>query len=121
MKVGKCLILVFLLIFFTFSSELASSGLPKEYSRMNNNLFSSLIEHEPIIITSASDPDLVEFPGSGSINDPYIIEGYRIETDGAYGILIDSVLRSFIIRNCYVDAINYGIERLKFKGFRIEG
>ncbi|MHA1779208.1 MAG: NosD domain-containing protein [Candidatus Heimdallarchaeaceae archaeon] len=61
-----------------------------------------LINHDPISITS--NDDFAAFPGSGTIFDPYIIEGYKISVNGGtYGIYIAHTTKYFIIRNCYVE------------------
>ena len=66
-----------------------------------------LTPHEPIDIRSRSG--FTSFPGSGTEINPYIIEGYSIITTDFCGIRIDYTSSFFIIRNCYVDAENYGI------------
>ena len=67
--------------------------------------FSSLTPHSPIIIDSDDDFVTLGFPGSGTIGDPYRIEGYSISTSENYGINIDGVTSYFLISNCYVDAV----------------
>ncbi len=66
-----------------------------------------LTPHDPIEITSDSDFEV--FPGSGTQGDPYVIEGYDITTTDNRGIYIDDTTKYFIVRNCYVDAEEYGI------------
>ncbi len=65
-----------------------------------------LTPHDRISITS--DSDFLVFPGSGTAENPYVIEGYNITT-GDEGIYIRGTTKYFIIRNCYVDAREYGI------------
>ncbi|MBA7593793.1 hypothetical protein ES703_00726 [subsurface metagenome] len=48
--------------------------------------------------------------GSGTENDPYIIEGWDISAENAHGIEIRNTTAHFIVRNCYV---HHG--RAKFK------
>ncbi len=67
----------------------------------------SLIPHDSIEV--ASDSDFEVFPGSGTAEDPYVIEGYNITTSSSSGIYIYGTTKFFIVRNCYVDAENYGI------------
>ena len=69
--------------------------------------YSSLTPHDPISITIDSGFDV--FPGSGTVEDPYIIEGYNITTPDDNGIYISGTTKYFVIRNCYVDAGNNGI------------
>ncbi len=68
-----------------------------------------LTPHGPIDINSDGDFITSGFPGIGTETDPYIIEGYSINTTDQYGIRIEYTSSFFIIRNCYVDAENYGI------------
>ena len=69
--------------------------------------YSSLTPHDPISITSDSGFEV--FPGAGSEEDPYVIEGYSITTTALTGIYITGTTKYFVIRNCYVDAEYYGI------------
>ncbi len=76
--------------------------------------YSSLTPHDSISITS--DIDFGVFPGLGTEEDPYVIEGYNITTTSTNGIItastkgiyITDTTKYFIIRNCLVDA-DYGI------------
>ncbi len=68
---------------------------------------SSLTPHDPIWITS--DNGLEVFPGTGTAEHPYLIEGYNITTTDDYGIFIYNTTKYFIIRNCYVEAGKHGI------------
>jgi parallel beta-helix repeat protein len=62
--------------------------------------------HEPIYI-SGNDGFTVDngvFSGSGTCDDPYIIEGWRIDQPPAdYGIYIDHTTACFIIRDCVIE------------------
>jgi len=62
--------------------------------------------HEPIYIYG-NDAFTVEngvFSGSGTQEDPYIIEGWRIDHPNAdYGIYIDHTTAYFIIRDCVIE------------------
>jgi len=62
--------------------------------------------HEPIYIYG-NDGFTVQngvMSGSGSIDDPYIIEGWRIEAPRAdYGIYIDHTTAYFVIRDCVIE------------------
>jgi len=60
--------------------------------------------HAPINITS--DADLIVFPGSGTKDDPYVIENYNITNSGADGIHISGTTKYILIRNCYLDGEN---------------
>ena len=63
------------------------------------------VSHDPINIVSNADfaaQKAVEgWAGNGTIDDPYIIEGYNITYNG-YDIRVSNVAAHFIIRNCYL-------------------
>jgi parallel beta-helix repeat protein len=67
--------------------------------------------HDPIDISQNYEFDILGFGGSGSMNDPYILENLEIEynNNGKYGIRIQRTSVNFIIRNCTVIGFNYGI------------
>ncbi len=76
--------------------------------------FDSERKHDPIIITS--DEEFTEengvTTGSGTEKDPYIIEGWRIDSSGieygleAAGILIKETLAHFVVRNVSLEGLN---------------
>ncbi len=66
-----------------------------------------LTPHDSIDIRYDSDFEV--FPGTGTEEDPYVIEGYDITTTDDNGIYISGTTKYFIINNCYVDASEYGI------------
>ncbi len=67
-----------------------------------------LTPHDPIRITS--DSELEVFNGSGTAEDPYIIEGYNITSLAECGIFIIGTTKFFSISNCYIDAKTVGID-----------
>ena len=69
--------------------------------------YSSLTPHGPISISG--DSDLEVFPGAGTAEDPYVIEGYNITTIEDNGIYIEGTTKYFVIRDCYVEAVEQGI------------
>jgi len=65
----------------------------------------TLTPHAPIYIDGNlgfTKPDPVNGGGSGTENDPYIIENWDINASSANGIEIRNTTAYFIIRNCYV-------------------
>ncbi|NHJ87665.1 MAG: hypothetical protein FK734_19545 [Asgard group archaeon] len=58
----------------------------------------------PIVITRNDDFLNITDLGSGTIDDPFIIQNRKITTTLEYGILIQDTSVFFIIRNCYVSA-----------------
>mgnify|MGYP003879367279 CR=1 FL=1 len=53
--------------------------------------------NEPVIIIG--DQDLMEWPGSGTVQDPYVISGLTVR-DTAYCILVTNTTAHFVIRDC---------------------
>ncbi len=63
-------------------------------------------DHEPIYIYGNGDFTFENgvMSGSGSADDPYVIEGWRIHAPNAdYGIYIDHTTSHFVIRNCVIE------------------
>jgi len=71
----------------------------------------SLTPHDPISILCDSDfgPDGYNFPGFGTVDEPYLIAGYNITITLASGIHISDTTKYFIVRNCYVNTNYSGI------------
>ncbi|MHA1303071.1 MAG: NosD domain-containing protein, partial [Candidatus Heimdallarchaeaceae archaeon] len=111
---GLTSILVILAVLICSSNNLINNELmsiqQKDLNKENINTrspFLTLTAHEPIEIASDGDFDI--FPGAGTPDDPYIIEGFTITTTSYYGIYIHDTTKYFIVRNCFVDAANTGI------------
>ena len=66
-------------------------------------------EHEAITILGDMDFEDYDFLGNGTENNPYIIENYNITTTEDHAIYIKFTTKYFIIRNCTLSAINYGV------------
>jgi parallel beta-helix repeat protein len=71
---------------------------------------SGLTPHDPIYINGNDNftPANGVVGGSGTENDPYIIEGWAISAENVYGIWIENTTAHFVIRNCLVKN-SYGI------------
>jgi parallel beta-helix repeat protein len=66
----------------------------------------ALTYHAPIHINGNSgftSPDPVNGGGSGTENDSYIIENWRISAEDANGIWIENTTAYFIVRNCLIE------------------
>jgi len=65
---------------------------------------STFIPHAPIFINGNSQFTSANgvTGGSGTVSDPYIIEGWDINASSAIGIRIENTHAYFVIRNCYV-------------------
>jgi len=62
--------------------------------------------HEPIYIYGNSGFTVENgvFSGTGTADDPYIIEGWRVDRpDADYGIYVDHTTAYFVIRDCVVE------------------
>ncbi|MBK5112730.1 MAG: right-handed parallel beta-helix repeat-containing protein [Candidatus Heimdallarchaeota archaeon] len=65
--------------------------------------YRNAVSQAGIIITSDADfTEKYNFPGSGTMLDPYRLENLQIDTDNEYGIQIRDVSSYFIIRNCFI-------------------
>ncbi|MGB2984210.1 MAG: NosD domain-containing protein [Candidatus Bipolaricaulia bacterium] len=63
-------------------------------------------DHEPIYIYGDDDFTVANgvMSGSGTADDPFVIEGWRIEAPRAdYGIYVDHTTKHFVIRDCVVE------------------
>jgi parallel beta-helix repeat protein len=69
------------------------------------------IERQPILIASDNDFVSNQFPGTGTKEDPYIIENYKITSIGSMtnAIEVRGTSKYFIIRNCQITASYIGI------------
>jgi len=81
--------------------------------------------HEPIYIYGDDDFTIQNgvMEGSGTADDPYVIEGWRIEAPNAdYGIYIDHTSAHFIIKDCVIGRARLaGIYLNSVRNGRIEG
>ncbi len=83
---------------------------------LNNNPISPIdiiSADSPISITSYAELIAASFPGTGASNDPYRIEDLVIITEESAGIHISGISETvshFLIRNCTIDAADYGID-----------
>ncbi|MCK5304044.1 MAG: right-handed parallel beta-helix repeat-containing protein [Candidatus Heimdallarchaeota archaeon] len=109
---------IFLLI---FSLNMISNSQTTRSLQNNSNeqiTIEDMIEIPDILITTDEDfgPLGYNFPGTGTTEDPYLIENYNVTSGGPFGILIDAsgggtgFNVSFIIRNCWVTAIEVCIK-----------
>jgi len=65
-----------------------------------------LTPHDPIYIDGNAGftiPDPVNGGGSGTENDPYVIENWKISAGDAHGIYIRDTTEHFVVRNCLVE------------------
>ena len=109
MKIYRICMIILLLFSPTLQIQTIQSNLPS-----NDNLSQTLIPHEPIIM----EEDVIVLwhlyaNGSGTLEDPFIIENYNItytpSYDKYFGIKIDDSSKYFIIRNCFISGFWAGI------------
>ncbi len=101
----KTIVILLILTLPIYASNINVQSSVEENDNGSTSLELSL--HDPISITFDSFFEV--FPGAGSVENPYIIEGYYIKTTCGVGIYITGTTRYFTVRNCYVDAVLYGI------------
>ncbi len=101
------LVLVYLFVTFPFASEppLAID----EYGTTGISLTADYTPHDPILITSDDDFVTQGWPGSGTPEEPYMIEGLSISGASDAGIDISFVSVYFIIRGCLITSCYAGI------------
>ena len=86
------------------------------------SILSDYVPHAQIVITDNSAFEWYGFPGNGTPEDPYVIEGLSIDAGSGVGINIHDTTAHFIVRNCYVyDAWTTGIRILTSSNGLIEG
>ena len=105
------ILLIFLSsIFFTYSVSSNQNGIrTKQIYQTETFNFDSLVSSGPILISSDDNFSDYGFSGLGTPEEPYLIENLDINTSSSVGISINSTSRSFIIRNCKIDAEKIGI------------
>ncbi len=81
------------------------------FSTLETNSNISFAPSSSIYITSDTDfgPSGYNFPGAGSVGNPYRIENLEITTTNQSGIYITGTTSHFIIQNCTLTAEGYGI------------
>lgn len=115
-KILVCILVISLSItsigtFFTASGH-TNDGTELSSDKRENILtttypLNNYTQHDPIRIDNNTDLNETAqsegWPGDGSENNPYIIEGYEIDGEGCgYSIYIGNTTDHFVIRNCYL-------------------
>ena len=57
---------------------------------------------EIVVLKDRDFENRYNFPGSGTINDPYVIANYNISTGKEYAIYIEMTTKYFLIKNCTI-------------------
>ncbi len=73
--------------------------------------------HGPIVISSDEEftADNGVTGGTGTAEDPYIIEGWEMDAGGGVGILITGTTKYFVIRNC---TIYNGVDGIRLRNLQ---
>lgn len=72
-------------------------------------------------ISIKSNADLVDYRGSGTADDPYVIEGISLEDHVGNGIVIKNTDAHLLIRNCTMENLNGEYDALLPVGIDIDG
>ncbi len=84
---------------------ISASGAPVKENGENLRAY---VSHAVIKINSDSELQSMASSGSGTVNDPYIIENYEIDANGGgYAIYIGNTTKYFIIRNLLLYNASY--------------
>ncbi|MHA1198765.1 MAG: right-handed parallel beta-helix repeat-containing protein [Candidatus Heimdallarchaeaceae archaeon] len=67
------------------------------------------VERESIIVDNDTHFASFSFPGTGAVDNPYIIENYLITAGAGRGINIQDTTVYFIIRDCHIENRGQGI------------
>ncbi|MCG3254063.1 MAG: right-handed parallel beta-helix repeat-containing protein [Candidatus Heimdallarchaeota archaeon] len=70
----------------------------------------TLTPHVPIVVNGDSGFTDYGFPGDGSRENPFLIEGYSIiNSTDADGLVVGNTTKHFIVRNCYIEVNGDGL------------
>ncbi len=105
--IAPIIISTLILFSLSWSTTIVKSSI-NDYQVKNPSIL-ALTPHDPIEIISDGNFADYGFSGSGTSEDPYIIQEYSITTTSERGIFIVDTTKYFVIRDCYVDAQAYGI------------
>lgn len=89
-------------------NEAQPLGLDTSISKLREIKFQITTSHDPIYIDGDTNFTATAakegWPGTGTLNDPFIIENYRITTNGNTAISINNTQVYFQIKNCEVNS-----------------
>ena len=96
-----------ILLFSTFSVYEKLSASQKEQDITFD--LSGYVTSDSLYIENDIDLAANSSSGIGSAGDPYVIENLSIVTSDSIGIYIAFTTKNFVIRDCFIDAVLYGI------------
>ncbi len=89
----------------------------------HNNILADYVVHDPILIASDADFEAQGWPGNGTENDPYLIEGFTIngsQTPSEICLMVENTRSYFSVTNCYLFNGQFGIQFDNVSNARIE-
>jgi parallel beta-helix repeat protein len=88
----------------------------QKFKIFGSNHFNELTKSDPISISSNDDfgPLKYNFPGTGTIDNPYIISNFYIQNSSLPLIYIVGTTVHFVIENNYLDSVNGEYEAISF-------
>ncbi len=101
----KILLFLFALLVLR-NAQAAGTHTSSSHATLDDRSFeAAYTPHDPISITSDSDFETQGWPGNGTAENPYRIEGLNITTNG-HCIEITSTTVHYLIKNCLLSATN---------------
>ncbi|MFW9851975.1 MAG: right-handed parallel beta-helix repeat-containing protein [Candidatus Thorarchaeota archaeon] len=107
MKKNFKIVLILILFIATFTYN-RTNDICKAYEPIPSSFYGGILEGE---INIASDNDLFDYSlnGTGTQENPYVIENQKINSETKGGIFISSTTKYITIRNCTIYSKQYGI------------
>ncbi len=102
------LVIISLLFLSVNQNSTSILAIPVVHNESSSS-FQALLDHAPFTIISDNNFTDYGFSGTGTRSDPYMITGYNIITATSYGISVKGTTKHFVISNCYIETVGYGI------------
>ncbi|MHA2296718.1 MAG: right-handed parallel beta-helix repeat-containing protein [Candidatus Hodarchaeales archaeon] len=103
----KIVFIVLISLFLLNTTVVDNNHLDHQLSpRSNLKVQVSSDEHDPIVITDNYNFSDLDFPGNGTFNNPYIIEGYSFAVTTNYMISIHDTTAHFVIKDNVIDGMH---------------
>lgn len=107
-KLTKGLSIIFFVLILTMGiNSMTTTAISNQQN--SNSISFFYTPHTPIKITHDDNFTHYGFPGEGTSENPYIIEGYNITSTNEDGICVTYTTKHFVIKDCYIDAYYNGI------------
>jgi len=102
-------IVLSVIIVSSFTSQSYTGDSFLNENNLSKQIYLNYLPHEPISIVNDENFTDYGFQGTGTEEDPFIIENYNITTLDSISIYIHGTSKYFIIRNCYLQSECYGM------------